>query len=100
MKKLGDKERLILEILRDHGEKFGLEMIVLSGGRLSRGIVYVRLAAMEEAGLVEGRPEEHAPSVAFPCADCGEVELIPRRKYRILASGLHALVEREQDRGL
>ena len=44
-------ESLILEQLRDR-ERYGLELVEASNGRLKRGSVYVTLARMEAKGFV------------------------------------------------
>ena len=53
-------EALLLDLMGD-GEKFGLELVGTSGGRVKRGSVYVTLARMEAKGFVESRQEERAP---------------------------------------
>lgn len=47
-----NKDDLILQLLVEHGEMAGLELIRASGGRLHRGLIYVRLSRLEEWGLV------------------------------------------------
>jgi DNA-binding PadR family transcriptional regulator len=59
-------------------ERFGLELVEASEGRLKRGSVYVTLARMEAKGFVESRQEARAP---------GAIGL-PRRMYRATAYGL------------
>jgi DNA-binding PadR family transcriptional regulator len=70
-------ESLILDLLESR-ERFGLEMVEGSGGRLKRGSVYVTLGRMETKGFVESRQEERSP---------GAIGL-PRRLYRATAYGL------------
>jgi DNA-binding PadR family transcriptional regulator len=65
-------ERLIIELLVEHQEMFGLQMVELSGGGLKRGTVYVTLGRMVEKGYLESRQE--------PLPD-GAIGL-PRRLYR------------------
>ena len=65
-------ERLIVELLAEHEELFGLRMVELSDGRLKRGTVYVTLGRMHEKGYLESRQE--------PLPD-GAIGL-PRRLYR------------------
>jgi DNA-binding PadR family transcriptional regulator len=65
-------ERLILELLVDHEELFGLQMVELSSGRLKRGTVYVTLGRMQEKGYLESR-QEPLPEGAIG---------LPRRLYR------------------
>jgi PadR family transcriptional regulator, regulatory protein PadR len=70
--RLSSTERLILELLGEHDELFGLQMVEESSGRLKRGTVYVTLGRMQEKGYVESRQEALAP---------GAIGL-PRRLYR------------------
>jgi DNA-binding PadR family transcriptional regulator len=70
-------ESLILDLLEPR-ERFGLEMVEISGGRLKRGSIYVTFGRMELKGFVESRQEERAP---------GAIGL-PRRLYRATSYGL------------
>lgn len=74
-------ERLILELLVEHGEMFGLQLVEASGGRLKRGSVYVTLGRMADKGFVESEQE------ARPDGAIG----LPRRLYRPTALGKRAL---------
>ena len=78
--RLSKTEYLILDLLRARGEKFGLEMVKDSGGRLKRGTIYVTLGRMGEKGYVTSRQEKDPK-------DPG----LPRRLYRISAEGARAL---------
>ena len=69
---LSGTERLIIELLSEHQELFGLRMVELSGGRLKRGTVYVTLGRMQEKGYLESRQEP------LPAGAIG----LPRRLYR------------------
>ena len=69
---LSATERLIIELLSEHEELFGLRMVELSGGRLKRGTVYVTLGRMQEKGYLESR-QEPLPEGAIG---------LPRRLYR------------------
>lgn len=64
--------------LLEPDERFGLELVEASDGRLKRGSIYVTLGRMETKGFVESRQEERAP---------GAIGL-PRRLYRATAYGL------------
>jgi len=79
--RLSDKERLILDLLSDHGELFGLQLVDLSGGRLGRGTVYVTLGRMQEKGYLKSRQEP------LPQGAIG----LPRRLYRPTALALRVL---------
>jgi DNA-binding PadR family transcriptional regulator len=70
--KFSTAERTIIELLVEHQELFGLQMVELSGGRLKRGTVYVTLGRMHEKGYLESR-QEPLPEGAIG---------LPRRLYR------------------
>lgn len=70
--KLSTAEHLIVELLVEHEELFGLRMVELSDGRLKRGTVYVTLGRMQEKGYLESRQEPLPP---------GAIGL-PRRLYK------------------
>jgi len=70
--KFSAAERLIVELLAEQEELFGLQMVEMSGGRLKRGTVYVTLGRMVEKGYLESRQE------ALPEGAIG----LPRRLYR------------------
>ena len=74
-------ERLIIELLTEHEELFGLQMVELSGGRPKRGTVYVTLGRMQEKGYLESRQEPLPP---------GAIGL-PRRLYRPTGFALRVL---------
>ena len=74
--KLSRKEFLILQLLINKGEMYGLEMVEASDGKLPRGTIYVTLQRMGDKGYVESREEPREyPEIG-----------IPRRKY--VATGL------------
>src|SRR5687767_14555120 len=75
---LSGKEALILDLLAERGEMYGLELVEAAGGRLKRGTVYVTLGRMADKGHVDSRQEERAP---------GAIGL-PRRLYRATPYGL------------
>lgn len=76
---LSSKEAVVLDLLlRAPGtEKYGLEMVVESDGKLGRGTVYVTLSRMADKGYVESRQE--APNL--------HASGIPRRLYRVTGYG-------------
>jgi|SRR5688572_25011230 len=70
-------ESLVIDLVgRD--ERYGLEIIALSGHKLKRGTIYVTLSRMEQKGFIISRQEEPNP------AGIG----LPRRMYRVTAYGL------------
>jgi len=70
-------ESLILDLLRAR-DRYGLELVEASAGRLKRGSIYVTLARMETKGFVESWQEER------PRGAIG----LPRRLYRATDYGL------------
>ena len=79
--RLSAKESLILELLVEQGELYGLQLVAVSRRRLKRGTVYVTLARMEEKGYVAAQAEDRPP-------DTGGM---PRRPYRPTALGRRVL---------
>lgn len=77
MPSISPTESLILDLLAGR-ERFGLELVEVSSGRVKRGSVYVTLGRMELKGFVESRQEERQP---------GAIGL-PRRLYRATSYGL------------
>jgi DNA-binding PadR family transcriptional regulator len=69
--RISPKEWLILGLLIG-GERYGLELVELSEGKLAKGTVYVTLNRMRLKGLVESRLEELPPDATG----------LPRRLYR------------------
>ena len=74
---ISSTESLLLDLL-ESSERYGLELVEASGGRLKRGSIYVTLGRMEGKGFVASRQEDRAP---------GAIGL-PRRLYRPTAYGL------------
>jgi PadR family transcriptional regulator, regulatory protein PadR len=77
MPSISSLEGLVIELLSE-GERFGLELVDASDGRLKRGTVYVTLSRMETKGFVESRQEER------PAGAIG----LPRRMYKVTGYGL------------
>src|SRR5437762_10651692 len=78
---LSAKESLILELLVEKDELYGLQMVAASRRKLKRGTVYVTLGRMEEKGYISSRLED-AP------ADVGGM---PRRLYQPTPLGRRVL---------
>src|SRR5262245_17199898 len=78
---LSSKETLILELLVQHKELYGLQLVAASKSRSKPGTVYVTLAGMETKGYVTSRAEDPPP-------DAGG---LPRRMYRPTAFGRRVL---------
>ena len=79
--RLPPKEALILELLVNESELYGLQLVAASKGRLKRGTVYVTLGRMEDKGFISSRLED-AP------ADEGG---LPRRIYKPTPFGKRVL---------
>ena len=79
--RLAPTERLILELLVQHGELFGLALVAASRGTLKRGTVYVTLGRMEDKGYLESR-QEPQPDGAIG---------LPRRLYSPTPHALRVL---------
>jgi DNA-binding PadR family transcriptional regulator len=69
--RLSAKEALILDLLVDKGELYGLQLVAASKRRLKRGTVYVTLGRMEDKGFIASRLEDAPPDVGG----------LPRRVY-------------------
>jgi len=78
---LSPKESLILELLVERGEMYGLQLVSASRRRLKRGTVYVTLGRMEDKGYISSRTEEAPP----------EVGGLPRRMYAATPFGERVL---------
>jgi DNA-binding PadR family transcriptional regulator len=72
---------LILELLVQETELYGLQLVAASKGRLKRGTVYVTLGRMEEKGYISSRLEDAPP----------EAGGLPRRLYQPTTLGRRVL---------
>jgi DNA-binding PadR family transcriptional regulator len=75
---LSAKETLILELLAQGEELYGLQLVAASRGRLKRGTIYVTLGRMEDKGYVTARAEDAPEGVGG----------LPRRLYATTPHGL------------
>ena len=75
--RISHKEELVFDLLGAK-ERYGLELVRNSGGKLKRGTVYVTLQRMEEKGLIESYVKEKPPTESG----------IPRRLYRVTGHGV------------
>ncbi len=79
---LSARESLILSLLIKGDERYGLQLVAESRGRLKRGTVYVTLGRMEDKGYIVCRaPKRRRPIRAA----------LPRRLYRPTALGRRVL---------
>ena len=81
MPTLPAKEALILQLLVEGGELYGLELVARSKRRLKRGTVYVTLGRMEKKRLIASHLEAPPPSAGG----------MPRRIYVATATGRRVL---------
>jgi PadR family transcriptional regulator PadR len=72
---LPPKEALILDLLVQEAEMYGLQLVTASKGKLKRGTVYVTLGRMEEKGFISSRLESAPPNEGG----------LPRRIYEATA---------------
>jgi len=75
--KLSHNESVILALLVQGDEMYGLQLVAASKRRLKRGTVYVTLGRMEDKGFITSGLED-------PPADAGG---LPRRLYRATPLG-------------
>lgn len=78
---LSAKESLILELLVEREELYGLQLVAASKRRLKRGTVYVTLGRMEEKGYIASRLEDAPPDMGG----------MPRRLYQATPLGRRVL---------
>jgi DNA-binding PadR family transcriptional regulator len=78
---LSAKESLILELLVERDELYGLQLVAASKRKLKRGTVYVTLGRMEEKGYITSRLEDAPPDVGG----------MPRRLYTATPLGRRVL---------
>ena len=78
---LSAKESLILELLIEGRELYGLQLVGASKRRLKRGTVYVTLGRMEEKGYISSRLEDAPPDMGG----------MPRRLYQATPLGRRVL---------
>jgi len=78
---LSSKETLILELLVQNGESYGLQLVAGSRRRLKRGTVYVTLGRMEEKGYIRSTLD----------ATPGTTGGLPRRRYKPTPLGRRVL---------
>jgi DNA-binding PadR family transcriptional regulator len=77
---VSNTEAAILQMLAEHGELYGLEMISKNSA-LKRGTIYVTLDRLEDKGLISSRTVEPPPGSRGPA----------RRLYKITGLGGHVV---------
>jgi DNA-binding PadR family transcriptional regulator len=84
--RLSEKESVVLGLLLEHAEMYGLEMVAASPRQLKRGTIYVTLGRMEDKGYVTSKLEDAPPHAGG----------LPRRIYRSTTRGrqIHAVWNR------
>ena len=78
---LSVKESLILDLLTERGELYGLQLVSTSRRKLKRGTVYVTLSRMEQKGYITSRLEDAPPNMGG----------MPRRLYQVTSLGRRVL---------
>jgi DNA-binding PadR family transcriptional regulator len=78
---LSVKESLILDLLTERGELYGLQLVAASRRKLKRGTVYVTLGRMEQKGYITSRLEDAPANVGG----------MPRRLYQVTSLGRRVL---------
>lgn len=78
---LSTTHAILLGLLEDGEERYPLELVEMSEGRIKAGTVYVTLSRMEARGFVTSRREEKNPKAIGR----------PRRFYRATPYGLRVL---------
>src|SRR4249919_4199148 len=78
---LPPRETLILQLLVQDKEMYGLQLVAASKRRLKRGTVYVTLGRMEEKGYILSRLEDAPPDMGG----------LPRRLYEATPLGRRVL---------
>ena len=78
---LSRKESLILELLVERDQLYGLEFVAASRRGLKRGTVYVTLGRMEDKGYITSWLEDAPPRAGG----------LPRRVYRATPLGRRVL---------
>lgn len=87
--RLAASEFTILELLSAHSTSYGLELVAASGGRLTRGGIYVMLGRMEQKGLVTSESGEGGRRL-YRATGLGERALLAAR---IFAGDVRATVK-------
>ena len=78
--RLAASENVVLALLVTQGPTYGLDLVKASGGRLTRGGIYVTLGRMEEKGLVTSAGSESGRRLYKPTA-LGERALMAARLF-------------------
>lgn len=74
---------VIIKLLMDGGESYGLDLVGKSKGMLKRGSIYVLLDRMEDSGYIKSRMKAPPKGKQGPA----------RRVYRVTGVGMRALEE-------
>lgn len=85
MEWISDKEALVMKLLLDKPDLYGLELVAAADGAIKRGTVYVTLARMVEKGLITSRCDVEPPHRG-----------LPRPRYQVTERGTKALAAIEE----
>lgn len=86
------KELLVLELLVRGKERYGLQLVAASRGRLKRGTVYVTLGRMEDKGYITSTLDDPPPGAGGLPRRIYEPTPLGRRMLSAWTSGAKQLV--------
>jgi PadR family transcriptional regulator PadR len=86
------KELLVLELLVRGKERYGLQLVTASRGRLKRGTVYVTLGRMEDKGYITSTLDDPPPGAGGLPRRIYEPTPLGRRMLSAWTSGAKQLV--------
>ena len=89
---LSVKESLILDLLTERGELYGLQLVAVSRRKLKRGTVYVTLARMEQKGYITSRLEDAPANVGGMPRRLYEATPLGRRVLKAWSAATHRLM--------
>jgi DNA-binding PadR family transcriptional regulator len=86
------KELLVLELLVRGKDRYGLQLVAASRGRLKRGTVYVTLGRMEDKGYITSKLDDPPPGAGGLPRRIYEPTPLGRRMLSAWTSGAKQLV--------
>ena len=86
------KELLVLELLVRGKERYGLQLVAASRGRLKRGTVYVTLGRMEDKGYITSKLDDPPSGAGGLPRRIYEPTPLGRRMLSAWTSGARQLV--------
>ena len=86
------KELLVLELLVRGKQRYGLQLVAASRGRLKRGTIYVTLGRMEDKGYITSTLDDPPPGAGGLPRRIYEPTPLGRRMLSAWTSGAKQLV--------